>query len=113
MDYSLIAMAAIEQELLPRKTNKKSINDFLESVHKKRPLSLPLECESTSALNDLLEESIRLERAIVPGFFNETSLRESFAVNVAKNKYCSVNTTAVLQDPYWRAIFESKIRLVP
>ena len=71
----------------------------------KAKLPLPLECESEKGLDALLEESIRIERELVPNFFNETDLRHEFDLAVKQRKYCSVNATAVLGDPEWRRMF--------
>jgi hypothetical protein len=81
----------------------------LEQYHSKtlesRPL--PLECMDRVSLETFLAESMRLERELVPTFYaaHEEQHRESFWNAAAKNKFCSVNTTAVLIDPDWLSIF--------
>jgi hypothetical protein len=60
------------------------------------------------SLEALLAESMRLERELVPDFYaaHEEQHRKSFRNAAAKNKFCSVNTTAVLIDPDWLSLFE-------
>jgi hypothetical protein len=60
------------------------------------------------SLEAMLAESMRLERELVPDFYaaHEEQHRNNFWNAAAKNKFCSVNTTAVLIDPGWLGLFE-------
>jgi hypothetical protein len=59
------------------------------------------------SLEAFLAESMRLERELVPDFYaaHEEQHRKNFWNAAAKNKFCSVNTTAVLIDPDWLSLF--------
>ena len=111
LDYDRIAVEAFDQGLFkPIENNhayREKIGKELSKYHKTKLGSkpLPLECESDTALDALLRESIRLERELVPHLFNETDLRRDFEMARRKEKFCSVNATAVLEDPEWREVF--------
>jgi hypothetical protein len=57
-------------------------------------------------LEAFLVESMRLERELVPDFYaaHEEQHRKNFWNAAAKNKFCSVNTTALI-DPDWLDFF--------
>jgi hypothetical protein len=110
MDYQLIAVDAVDRGLLGQsKFNRSQVVTILEQHHKgmleSRPL--PLECMDQASLEAFLAESMRLERELVPDFYaaHEEQHRKSFWNAAAQNKFCSVNTTAVLIDPDWLSIF--------
>jgi hypothetical protein len=50
---------------------------------------------------------MRLERELVPDIYaaHEEQHRKQFWNAAAENKFCSVNTTAVLIDPDWLSLF--------
>jgi hypothetical protein len=113
MDYHLIAVDAVDRGLLDldqSKLNRRRVVQTLEQYHKEKLEShpLPLECMDQVSLEALLAESMRLERELVPDFYaaREEQHRKSFWNASAKNKFCSVNTTAVLIDPDWLSLFE-------
>lgn len=127
MAYHLIATAAIDQVFFLFSPNEDK-NDAekgdrqTEAYHTEELQSrpLPLECEDTTVLDALLDESLsplkrvtqpscldeslRIELELVPDFYDEEAHRSEFAEAVAKKKFCSVNTTAILEDPGWRRV---------
>ena len=111
LDYDRIAVEAFDRGLFKPIENireyRTKIGGRLWRYHaeKLNYKPLPLECESDSVLEALLQESIRLERELVPHLFNETDLRLDFEMTKSKGKFCSVNATAVLEDPEWRKVF--------
>jgi hypothetical protein len=110
MDYQLIAVDAVDRGLLDQsKFNRTQVVRILRQHHQKKLESrpLPLECMDQVSLEAFLAESMRLEREVVPDFYadHEEQHRKSFWNAAAKNKFCSVNTTAVLIDPDWLSIF--------
>jgi hypothetical protein len=110
MDYQLIVVDAVDRGLLDQsKFNRPQVVRNLEQHHKQRLESrpLPLECMDQVTLEAFLVESMRLERELVPDFYasHEEQHRKNFWNAAAKNKFCSVNTTAVLIDPDWLSLF--------
>jgi hypothetical protein len=110
MDYQLIAVDAYDRGLLdPSKFNRTQVVRKLEQHHKKKLESrpLPLECMDQVSLEAFLAESMRLERELVPDFYaaHKEQHRKNFWDAAGKNKFCSVNTTAVLIDPGWLEFF--------
>jgi hypothetical protein len=110
LDYQLIAVDAVDRGLLEQsKFNRTRVVQYLEQYHKEKLESrpLPLECMDQVSLEALLAESMRLERELVPDFYaaHEEQHRKNFWNAAAKNKFCSVNTTAVLIDPDWLSLF--------
>jgi hypothetical protein len=114
MDYHLIAVDALDLGLLDldqsNKLTRAIVVRILEQYHKKKLESrpLPLECMDQVSLDALLVESMRLEQELVPDFyaFHQEQHRTNFWNAAAKNKFCSVNTTAVLIDPDWLSLFQ-------
>jgi hypothetical protein len=113
LDYHLIAVDAVDRGLLGRRgtqLDRQKVVQTLEKYHKKKRGSrpLPLECMDQVSLEAMLAESMRLERELVPDFYaaHEEQHRNDFWNAAAKNKFCSVNTTAVLIDPGWLSLFE-------
>lgn len=110
MNYQLIAVDAVDRGLLDQsKSNRPQVVRTLEQYHKEKLQSrpLPLECMDQVSLEAFLAESLRLERKLVPDFYaaHEEQHRKNFWNAAAKNKFCSVNTTAVLNDPDWLSLF--------
>jgi hypothetical protein len=110
MDYQLIAVDAVDRGLLGKsKLDRGRVVQTIKQYHKKelgsRPL--PLECMDQVSLEAFLAESMRLERELVPEFYaaHEEQHRKNFWNAAAKNKFCSINTTAVLIDPDWLSLF--------
>lgn len=69
----------------------------------------PLTCPSRGELESFLNVSIQLEAKIVPEFHaspeGKQVHQETFWKNVARKKYCSVDSKAVLADPSWAKFF--------
>jgi hypothetical protein len=112
MDYQLIAVDAHDRGLLDEsKINRRQVVGTIEEYHKKKLKSrpLPLECMDQVSLKAFLAESMRIEREFVPDFAatHEKQHRTNFWKAAAKNKFCSVNTTAVLMDHDWLSFFAS------
>jgi hypothetical protein len=112
MDYQLIAVDAVDRGLLDKsKINRRQVVGTIEQYHKEKLKSrpLPLECMDQVSLEAVLAESMRFEREFVPDFAatHEEQHRTNFWKAAAKNKFCSVNTTAVLMDPDWLSFFAS------
>jgi hypothetical protein len=110
MDYQLIAVDAVDRGLLNQtKFDRPLVVRSIEQYHKKKLGSrpLPLECMDQVSLEAFLAESLRMERELVPDFYaaHEEQHRKNFWDAAAKNKFCSVNTTAVLIDPDWLSLF--------
>jgi hypothetical protein len=109
LDYQSIALDAVEYGLLNRSTLNGHVVRALEKYHSKKLESrpLPLECMDRVSLEAFLAESMRLERELVPDFYaaHEEQHRKQFWNAAAENKFCSVNTTAVLIDPDWLSLF--------
>jgi hypothetical protein len=111
LDYKLIAFDAVEIGLLnaSKHVRYRQVAQALGKYHRDKLESrpLPLECMDRVSLEAFLAESMRLERELVPTFYatHEEQHRNSFWNAAAKNKFCSVNITAVLIDPDWLSIF--------
>lgn len=73
---------------------------------RKTPMDLPLICPSRTDVLPLLTKTLDYERAFLPQFFDtdagSPSLEREFWTQIAKRKFCSVNTTAVLEKPEYR-----------
>jgi hypothetical protein len=114
LDYDLIAVDAVDRGMLGRrggtKLDRRRVVRTLKQYHNEKLESrpLPLECVDQVSLEAMLAESMRLERELVPDFYeaHEEQHRNNFWNAAAKNKFCSVNTTAVLIDPDWLSLFE-------
>lgn len=109
MDYHLIATTAMDAGILKvtdTRSRKEVVAD-IEQFHQTKLAGkpLPLECAEPTALEKLLDESLRLEQELVPQFYNESQHRAGFATAVGKNKYCSADVYAILKDPEWRKFF--------
>lgn len=109
MEYHLIATTAIDAGILKvsNRWSRREVVADLEKFHLTELAAkpLPLECAEPRPLEALLDESLRLERELVPQFYNESLHRAEFAAAVDKNKYCSVDVYAILKDPEWLNFF--------
>jgi hypothetical protein len=103
LEYQSIALDAVEYGFLGRSKFNRHVVRALEKWHSKKLESrpLPLECMDRIPLEAFLAESMRLERELVTDFYaaHEEQHRKHFWNAAAENKFCSVNTTAVLIDP--------------
>jgi hypothetical protein len=72
---------------------------------------LPLACPSKEQYEEYFNISRYVEGRAIPEFaaVSQSLHHEQFDKSVYSNKYCSVNTTAILQDPYWQRFFETNI----
>jgi hypothetical protein len=76
-------------------------------------LDLPLECMGEEDLQRLLTISIDDHGKHVLGdAFDLDPIKAKFESHVAKRKFCSVNVTAVLDDPGWQAFLRSETLLL-
>ena len=66
---------------------------------------LPLECLPKDVLSESLALSIRIGREMLGDESDVESLHSKFSRKKSENKFCSVNVTAVLEDPGWKQFF--------
>ena len=60
-----------------------------------------LECLSEQELSQSLDLSISIGKEMLGNNLDVEALRSKFLLDKSKRKFCSVNTTAVLEDPGW------------
>jgi hypothetical protein len=82
----------------------------MQRLHK-TPWDLPLQCPSKDQVLPLLETSKRLEREFLPDFYQsphgEQALAMKFWKDVDNRKFCTVDTKAVLDQPYWQTFLHN------
>jgi len=114
IDYDRIVTAATDAGLLNTKTlSRDSAVDrtrlFHEQALHETASNLPVVCLEEAKLSSLLEQSLDLERRVVPQFYaselGERAHQESFSRMVHAHKFCSVDTNAVLRNETWRQFF--------
>jgi hypothetical protein len=67
---------------------------------------LPLVCPTQDVLREYLNVSLLVEREMVPNFVTPDVERDHVdAFWKSTSKYCSINTTAIEEGPYWRNFF--------
>jgi hypothetical protein len=75
---------------------------------------LPLVCPSRSEVQQLLDRSLFHEQKFMPEFFQSIDgrpkLEEKFWKDVNQKKFCSVNTTAVLEQEDWIRFLQTQWR---
>jgi hypothetical protein len=59
-------------------------------------------------LQRLLEISIDYGKQMLGDAFDLDKIKAKFESQVAKRKFCSVNVTAILEDPSWQAFLRSE-----
>jgi hypothetical protein len=94
-----------------RKEIRKVIQDRVKNVLSSSFLDLPLECMGEEALQRLLEISIDHGKQMLGDAWDLDAMKAKFESHVAKRKFCSVNVTAVLEDPSWQAFLSSETLL--
>ena len=110
--YDQIACAAFQSKRfwfdgLTRKDVKYWVKHYHKKVRNRTFFDLPLVCPSEEYVKGLFETSLDIERKVFPNRTNHTSLEESFATFLSGKKLCHVNTTAVLADENWIALFQN------
>ena len=73
---------------------------------------LPKECLTEEELTLLLDVSLAYENILLPDTYatgGNDATREHFAQTLAANKFCSVDTKAVLMDPKWKFLLEKSV----
>ena len=89
------------------------ISRRLEKMHM-TPYDLPLICPSNEELQPLLDITLQYEQDFLPSFYNseygKTKIQSKFWKDVSKQKFCTVNTTAVLQQPAWKIFLQQQWR---
>eukprot|EP00542_Grammatophora_oceanica_P001747 CAMPEP_0194064546 /NCGR_PEP_ID=MMETSP0009_2-20130614/83316_1 /TAXON_ID=210454 /ORGANISM="Grammatophora oceanica, Strain CCMP 410" /LENGTH=142 /DNA_ID=CAMNT_0038717073 /DNA_START=1 /DNA_END=429 /DNA_ORIENTATION=+ len=121
IDYDVIGCTAVQEGLVVdskyhRLKLFKAVRAFREQMelnndHQSTTTSLdllPRRCLDNATLEYLWDESIRLEKELVPKYFHEADQerhRQDFLTAVAKNKFCSVDVSAVLKDERWLDFF--------
>jgi len=94
-----------------RSARQVDIKDRIMKYANEINYTLPLECVTPREEQEILETSLRYEKAMVPEFFasplGEQELRNGFEKAVKDKKLCSVNTTHVFQDEQWLRFFNA------
>lgn len=70
-------------------------------------LELPTECTPDNVLSELYSLSVRIGREMLGDEFDENHLESKFSVLNSRKEFCSVNVTAVLEDPEWKKFFRN------
>ena len=117
INYDLLAVAAAAQGLLSttkitRTVAWAMIQQRQESILNKTAVDFPLVCPSNKSMEELFLLSVAAERTIFGA--NKTDVaghRRRFHTAVQRNKFCHMDTEAVLQDPAWVA-YLTGLRLV-
>ena len=77
----------------------------------KTPWDLPLTCPSKEDLRVFLDASKTFEKDLLPDFYQssqgQSQLQSKFWKDVDSRKFCSVNTTAVLEQQVWKDWFHN------
>lgn len=112
-----IAVAAWENGLFRNASavqmKRQQVNQVISDyVHEKLNLKftdLPLECLGQTVLKQLLHHSIRHGTEMLKGdsTFDVEQLKEKFNSFVNLNKFCSINVTAIVNDPEWKFFFQN------
>jgi hypothetical protein len=78
------------------------------------PYDLPLICPTHEELQPLLDTTLQYEQDFLPSFYNSeygrTKIESKFQKDVSKQKFCTVNTTAVLQERAWKIFLQQQWR---
>jgi hypothetical protein len=114
INYDILATSAHEAGLIDPRLSLQEVFGLIKTHHEihnlKTDTDFPLACPSNQTLERLLNVSLRTELSVYPEKATkeaEAKHREGFAESVAKNKYCSINATEVLQDERWRQYLRS------
>ena len=94
-----------------QKVVRKAIEKHVEQLASEKGYTVPLKCWSQEELDHLEQVSLEMEHRL----FNETWTTEQeeahekgFALAVAEKTFCKVDTERALQEPKWKAFFESE-----
>jgi hypothetical protein len=94
---------------------------FNEVIHRRlaklnmTPYDLPLSCPTHQELRPLLDRSLQYEREFLPDFFASASMgrpvvETQFWKDVDQLKFCSVNTSAILEQKDWVTFLQQQWR---
>ncbi|KAL3905066.1 MAG: hypothetical protein SGILL_009827, partial [Bacillariaceae sp.] len=82
------------------------------SKMKMTPFDLPLTCPSSLELQPFLDRSLLYEQEFFPDFYSSSLgrpvMEAKFWKDIDKQKFCSVNTTAVLAQSDWIRFFQTQ-----
>lgn len=119
LDVDILAVAAWRAGLVPPKARRATVsryivqrlNELASTTTASGYYELPLQqCLSQEKLDRLENLSLSLERRLFKNTWTaeqEQKHHEGFVKAVEQKKFCSVNTTAVFDDPDWRSFFQS------
>ena len=68
---------------------------------------LPIECLYTYERRRLLEASLAYEKSLLPDFFASPRGARNLKKEFEEQRFCSVDTDAILSDPYWDFLFNA------
>lgn len=116
--YDMLAVEAHERGLTSgsRLRVYRRIREFQEVTMDRTSTDFPKSCPSRSFLKHVLRESLQTEKKIYPKEQHRQMGRKhraAFARLVESEKFCTINTTAVLNDRQWIDFFNSMKRQRP
>jgi hypothetical protein len=112
--YDVLAVAAHKSGLINgtrfnRRNVALQVQEHHETILQQGPLDFPLKCPPNSELDSFLNLSLSLEQEVVPEFAALAGVkgehRSSFWKSADRNKFCWINTDAVLRDATWLDFF--------
>uniref|UniRef100_A0A7S2K215 Sulfotransferase domain-containing protein n=1 Tax=Leptocylindrus danicus TaxID=163516 RepID=A0A7S2K215_9STRA len=119
LHYDILVVAAYEAGYLLNQ-NLKRMDVVAKAKDRQENLGFsakdfPMKCLFPSQEEKLLKLSIKYERDIFPERFQndhdakkrEDALKNGFAKSIAKNKFCSIDATKVLNDEGWKLFFKA------
>jgi hypothetical protein len=112
----LISMAAWKADLYFNKTaivhHRIKVDRIIQHHVKfnlaKSFIELPLECLGKEELKSLFELSLEHAKDMLGNDFDFESIKQRFEVKVAQKRFCSVNATAVIEDPEWQNFLKNE-----
>lgn len=114
--YDMLVTAAAENGLVNREIWRRhdlvvQAQQYQEKVLNLTAMDFALTCPSIGELETLLNASLQTEEVILPDFhrseWGEKRHRRDFWKAVEQKRYCSIDTTAVLQTETWQNFFKT------
>jgi len=112
VDYDILAVIAYEKGLVHESDNRYELCRAIELQHKelmKSERDLPRACPDKDSLDQLYKASLKFESWALALAFGVskpvTDFNESWNTTLEKEKLCSVNATAALEQDTWREFF--------
>lgn len=114
LHFDMLAVEAYKRgwidKSLSRLTVAREIEAFSSKLEKLHSMAgFPLLCLSKNQTESLLDQTISIEREMIPEFSpaREAEIRSKFAQALEERKFCSVDVDKALEDKRWQMFFKS------